>query len=124
MPGEEDFVLHLKRSNRGLVVELYIGEYALIVRALLGPNFLRSAIAHYLRDDLIQKELLPPMNQPQFVLPDLRTLDGRLLPEIKVGVLPAITRFGFDMVLGLDFFAQFSEIHFYWNTLTLVLVDP
>lgn len=121
MPGG-DLSIPFQRSGNRLITHIQV-DRTYTLRALFGPNFPWSAISRGAMEDLIQLELAPPLRENQYVLRNL-SIRGQPFPDLSVRVTSVLTRFGVDLVLGVDFLAQFSELHFYWRTLTLNLVDP
>jgi len=52
------------------------------------------------------------------------TVPDQQVPDLPVRVSRRVTQVGAGGVLGLDFLAQFDDIHFHVPTLQLTLVDP
>lgn len=121
MPGG-DLSIPSQRSGNLLIAHIEV-DSTHTLKALFGPNFPWPAISRGAMDELIQLELAPPVQQNQYLLRNL-SIRGRPFPDLSVRVTSALTRFGVDLVLGVDFLAQYTELHFYWRTLTLDLVTP
>jgi hypothetical protein len=83
----------------------------------------RSSISAATRDQLITKELVPPRRDRTYVLDDV-TVQGQLLPAFTVRVSGALGRIGAGGILGLDFFAQYEDIHFHVPSFRLALNGP
>jgi len=83
----------------------------------------RSSISAAARHDLIMRELVPPRTERSYVLTDV-TADGQPLPPLQVRVSGALGLIGAGGILGLDFFAQYEDIHFHVPTFRLTLNSP
>jgi hypothetical protein len=83
----------------------------------------RSSISAAVRDRLIMRELIPPRIERTYVLSDV-TADGQPLPPLEVRVSGALRLIGAGGILGLDFFAQYEDIHFHVPTFQLTLNGP
>lgn len=83
----------------------------------------RSSISAATRDELIMKELVPPRRDRSYVLDGL-SVQGQPLPPLSVRVSGALGRIGAGGILGLDFFAQYEDIHFHVPSFRLTLNGP
>lgn len=82
-----------------------------------------SAISEGARDDLLGREILPPVTRSSYILTDV-TMIGTPLSDLLVRVRRNLTQFEVDGILGLDFLRQFTEIHFEVASYRLTLTLP
>jgi hypothetical protein len=90
-----------------------------VLEMAFNPGVPASSISVRTQRYLIQKEVLPPIEQRGYVLLGAMVQRQRL-PPLNVRV-SRINRPGADGILGLDFIEQFTDIHFNVPTFRLTL---
>ena len=69
------------------------------------------------------EELLPPRSERTYTLTEL-TVDGQPLPPLPIRVSGALGLISAGGILGLDFFAQYEDVHFHVPSFRLTLDGP
>ena len=80
-----------------------------------------SAISPEVRDDLLAKNLLSESTGAGYRRISDITVDGQPMPDLKVRVLPRLSRIGAEGLLGLDYLGKFESVYFHIPTLRITL---
>lgn len=104
-----------------LIIPLEIGGL-LTIDMVLDTGSPLSSISERVRDLLVPTGYLDPISQTLYVLRSLN-IQGQAIPDLRVRTSRRTTRVGADGVLGLDFLAQFTDVHFHVPSLRLTLTD-
>ena len=123
MPDSFEIVIEVTPHPRygWLMVPVQIPGDAVLDMAL-NPGVPRSSIGATVQHDLMMRELLPPVNQREYVLADA-AIQGQRIPPLTVRV-SRVRLPGADGIIGLDFLAQFTDIHFHVPSFRLTLSNP
>lgn len=120
MPGAIEIVIDTWQHPRFGWVMIPVEVSAGVVLDLaFNPGIPASSMTVRTQQWLIEKEVLPPIEQRWYVLRDAM-VQQQPLPPFQVRV-SRINRPGADGILGLDFMRQFTDIHFHVPTFRLTL---
>jgi hypothetical protein len=125
VPGESGSLVvqtALHATKWWLIVPVEIGGL-ITIEMVLDTGSPLSAISERLRNTLASTGLLEAITPHAYFLRNL-TIQGQVIPDLRVRVSRRVTRVGADGILGLDFLAQFSTVHFDIATLRLTLTYP
>lgn len=87
---------------------------------VLNTGLLISSISGQARQDLIMKELIPPVGGSGYLLTEL-TIAQHPVADLRVRVRPRVDQLRVDGILGLDFLRQFTDVHFHVPSFRLTL---
>jgi hypothetical protein len=122
VPGESgELVVQtiLHATKWWLIVPITIGGQ-ITIEMVLDTGSPLSAISERLRNTLLSAGLLESITPRTYLLRSL-TIQGQVIPDLRVRLSRRVTSVGADGILGLDFLAQFSTVHFDVATLRLTL---
>lgn len=80
-----------------------------------------SAVSPTIRDYLERQGLLRQSGRGNLYLLGRLTMAGHQVPDLEIGVVVRLERLQIEGVLGLDFLANYEDIHFNVPTLRLTL---
>jgi hypothetical protein len=104
-----------------IIIPLIVGDRS--IRMVLDSGSPMSAVSQSTLDKLFADGLVDPADGPTYVLPS-PTIQGQVVPDLRVRLSRHVTRAGADGVLGLNFFGQFTEVHCHVPTLRFTLTGP
>lgn len=119
--GDLSIQARLHRSGLWITIPVTVGHLPNLAMVLDSGSPV-SAISPETAVALETLGLLAPAQNPRYEhrLAGL-TVHSQALPDLEVRILPRLTRLRIVGLLGLDFLARFSAVHFYVDTLQLVL---
>ena len=119
---EISFDLELDSHHRHFIIPLSVGLDA-VLEMLPLPQQRRSAISRRALERVTEQALIRPISAGTHALRDLR-IKGHEVPELQVRVSGAPDIAEVDGVLGLDFFANFTDVRWTPGINTVILVLP
>jgi hypothetical protein len=104
-----------------IVVPLVVGERS--IRMVLDSGSPIAAVSRPTLDLLLTDGRVDPADGPNYMLRS-PTIQGQLIPDLRVCLSRHVTRAGADGMLGLNFFGQFTDVHCHVPTLRFTFSGP
>lgn len=91
--------------------------------ATINPGASRSLISRRTVDDLLFLDAVRRLDQHHVLLQDL-SIQRQRIPDITVRISPVPLSNELDVLLGFDFFRNYTEIRYHLEDQLLTLIDP
>lgn len=116
--GELAIQAHLHPRGWWVLIPFRVG--GLSFNMVLDTGSFLSSISQGMYDELAQTGAMRPGGARRYVLRE-PTIEGRVIPDLEVGLSRRVTQVGADGVLGLNFLGRYRDIHFNVPSLRLTL---